>query len=396
MTQLDDRAQASRLAELKRYDILNTPPEPAFDRLTKFACEIFDTSIAAIAFPTDDRIWFKSAVGLPFSECSRDALICPHLIENTPPFAFLDVASEAQFRDHPMATSKPNIRFYAGVPIMTSKSVRIGSLFVADTEARPTFPETKLAVLEDLACVIVDELELRILRRESTNETAAQNPVSLSSLSHDLRTPLSGILGMAELLLTAKDIDDPLRRRIEIIHRSGQALQRRLDEALAASKPERCGSHSLDREVQADNAGVIDSAPSAPVSSGMASEPSKSRDILVAEDDADMAALIEELIREAGHRPFIAHNGASVLRMLDEHQFDLVFMDGHMPDMSGFETTAKIRQRDDGIACIPIVALTGETMMGDRERYLAAGMDDYIAKPVNFDQLAEVIERCCR
>ena len=396
MNQSENHAEAARLAALKGYDILDTPPEPAFDRLAKLACEIFDTSIAAIAFPIGDRLWFKSAIGLPFSECSRDTLISSHLIEKTPPFALLNVASEARFHDHPMATSEPNIRFYAGTPLITPKGVRIGSLFVAHAEAKSTCPKAKLARLEDLACVIVDELELRSLRRESTNETNTQHPVSLSSLNHDLRTPLSGILGMAELLLTAKDIDESYRRRIEIIRRSGQALQRRLDEAIVASMPERNRLHSADKEMKTNNAEMVDDTPVKPVSCKNAPESPKSRDILVAEDDADMATLIEDLIREAGHRPFIAPNGASALRMLDEHEFDLVFMDGRMPDMSGFETTEKIRQRGDDVARIPIVALTGEAMMGDRERCLAAGMDDYIAKPVDFDELAEVIRRCCR
>ena len=117
-------------------------------------------------------------------------------------------------------------------------------------------------------------------------------------------------------------------------------------------------------------------------------------DILVAEDEPDMAFLIEDMLEEAGHRVTIASNGASVLKLLEEKTFDMIFMDGRMPDMSGFETTAKIRKLPNDRAKIPIVALTAEAMTGDRERFLSAGMDDYISKPVDYEELIKTIARC--
>lgn len=107
-----------------------------------------------------------------------------------------------------------------------------------------------------------------------------------------------------------------------------------------------------------------------------------------------MAMIIEELLDEAGYHPTIAHNGATVLRILDEQPVDLVLMDGRMPDMSGFETTECIRNLPDDRAKVPIIALTAEALVGDRERYLSAGMDDYVTKPVNYESLIAAIERC--
>ena len=119
------------------------------------------------------------------------------------------------------------------------------------------------------------------------------------------------------------------------------------------------------------------------------------RSILVAEDDQDMALLIEDFLDDAGYQATIAHDGASTLKILGEQRFDALLLDGHMPDMTGFEAARLIRQLMDDNATIPIIALTGEAMTGDRERYLSAGMDDYIAKPVDYKTLIDTIERCC-
>ncbi|MGI9510771.1 MAG: response regulator, partial [Geminicoccaceae bacterium] len=135
---------------------------------------------------------------------------------------------------------------------------------------------------------------------------------------------------------------------------------------------------------------------SPPVSAEQQNETKLIKNILVAEDNPDMAILIEDLLDEAGYQSTVAPDGASVLRILDEQQFDVVLMDGRMPDMSGFETTDRIRQLPDERADLPIIALTAEALAGDRERYLAGGMDGYVPKPINYETLVETIEDCCR
>ncbi|MGI9434813.1 MAG: response regulator, partial [Geminicoccaceae bacterium] len=111
--------------------------------------------------------------------------------------------------------------------------------------------------------------------------------------------------------------------------------------------------------------------------------------------DKDMALLIEDFLLEADHRVTIAADGAAALDALTAGRFDLVLMDGRLSDMSGIEVTARIRRLAGDGAGIPIVALTGEALDGDRERYLAAGMDGYITKPIDYDRLISTIETCC-
>jgi CheY-like chemotaxis protein len=98
-----------------------------------------------------------------------------------------------------------------------------------------------------------------------------------------------------------------------------------------------------------------------------------------------------------GHRVSLATNGGEAVRAHAAGQFDLVLMDVQMPEMNGFEATARIREREK-ITCerVPIVALTAHAIQGDRERCLAAGMDDYLSKPLNATALAQKLESVSR
>ena len=118
--------------------------------------------------------------------------------------------------------------------------------------------------------------------------------------------------------------------------------------------------------------------------------------ILVAEDNPVNQRLIVRMLEKQHHTPVVAVNGREALTALDAQSFDVVLMDVQMPEMDGLAATAAIRQREaqqPGRRSIPIVALTAYAMIGDRERCLAAGMDDYLAKPVKPEDLAGMIAR---
>ena len=116
--------------------------------------------------------------------------------------------------------------------------------------------------------------------------------------------------------------------------------------------------------------------------------------VLVAEDHPINQTLVTELLRARGHFYALANNGHEVLRMMQEHRFDAILMDGQMPEMDGYQATAEIRRREVGTERhIHIVAVTAHAMQQDRDLCLAAGMDDYIAKPIEPDQLFACLER---
>jgi len=99
------------------------------------------------------------------------------------------------------------------------------------------------------------------------------------------------------------------------------------------------------------------------------------------------------MLAKAGHEVQIANDGGQAVAMLTLEDFDVVLMDCHMPVLDGFAATKEIRQLTGAKARIPIIAMTADAMQGDRENCLAAGMDDYVAKPIRPKQLFAALDR---
>src|SRR6056297_1931368 len=130
-------AEAQRLAALYRYDILDTEPEEAFDRISQMAAHLFDAPLAFVSLIDEDRQWMKSCVGLETREISLDASICVYAIQTDEVTVIPDATQDERVADNPFVTGEVGIRFYAGAPLRTSDGYRIGTLCVLDTEPRP-------------------------------------------------------------------------------------------------------------------------------------------------------------------------------------------------------------------------------------------------------------------
>jgi len=121
-------------------------------------------------------------------------------------------------------------------------------------------------------------------------------------------------------------------------------------------------------------------------------EPAAPARILLAEDHEINQTLARTLIERAGHTVRVASDGREALAFLEREEFDLVLMDVQMPEMDGLAATAAIRE-DRRFAALPVIAMTAHAMPGDRERFLAAGMDDYLGKPIRPEDLRRMIAR---
>jgi two-component system sensor histidine kinase/response regulator len=145
-------------------------------------------------------------------------------------------------------------------------------------------------------------------------------------------------------------------------------------------------------DVVAEAMGSADEPVDEPLASGDA-QTTHEDTLLIVEDNVVNQRVIEAMLGKRGFKVEVANNGREALTMLTVRSYALVFMDCQMPEMDGYAATAAIRGRESGTARLPIVAMTAHAMKGDRERCLAAGMDDYLSKPLRPAQLDEVLER---
>lgn len=157
-----------RLGTLHDQAVLDTPPEARFDRITAMAASHFNVPIALVSLVDTDRQWFKSCIGLDVRETERGWAFCDHAIQLGAHASMVveDATLDARFKDNPLVTGAPHIRFYAGATLTTSEGVNLGSLCVIDTEARPAPAEADLAHLRALADLVVDQIELSRARKE--------------------------------------------------------------------------------------------------------------------------------------------------------------------------------------------------------------------------------------
>lgn len=153
-----------RLLELARYDILDTAPETAFDRLTRLAARTLRVPMAVLNFVDQDRQWGKSCFGLSDTTAPRSDSFCAWTILSDEVLAVPDTSHDPRFHDNRQVTGEPHIRMYAGAPLITPGGYRLGTICVVDTEAR-VLSQDDQAALQDLAALVVDELELRLRNR---------------------------------------------------------------------------------------------------------------------------------------------------------------------------------------------------------------------------------------
>ena len=149
--------EVARLQTLRSLDILDSPQEERFDRLTRMARRLFYVPIALVSLVDDNRQWFKSCAGLSVSETGRDISFCGHAILGDGVFIIPDASVDERFHDNPLVVEAPYIRFYAGVPLRALDGGKMGTLCIIDDKPRE-FTEQDLGALKDLAAMAEREL----------------------------------------------------------------------------------------------------------------------------------------------------------------------------------------------------------------------------------------------
>lgn len=166
--------EAERLATLRRYAILDTSPEACFERVVQIAARAFDVPIALVSLVDEDRQWFKARHGIDACETGRDVAFCAHAILADDILVVPDATKDARFSANPLVTSGPEIRFYAGAPLIASNGKRLGTLCVIDMKPRSQLDEAEQLTLQDLAAIVVEQFEMRIASSTMLNEVEAR------------------------------------------------------------------------------------------------------------------------------------------------------------------------------------------------------------------------------
>src|SRR5579872_5008323 len=148
-----------RLEKLQKLDILDTPEELAFDRITGLVRKIFGVPMSTVTFVDGHRQWFKSWPGMQERETDRTPALCYHAIRETSPLVIEDTKLDPLFQDNPFVTGSPFIRAYAGVQLKY-EDINIGTLCAMDTAPR-RFSSDDIGILADLAAIVLDELSMR-------------------------------------------------------------------------------------------------------------------------------------------------------------------------------------------------------------------------------------------
>ncbi|MFF7816456.1 PP2C family protein-serine/threonine phosphatase [Streptomyces sp. NPDC007945] len=154
--------EAARMAAVRRYDILDTPPDGAYDRVAALAARLFEVPVATVTIVDEDRIWFKATHGLEgVTEIGRDPGLCASAVLTDDVTVIPDTLLDPVACSNPLVAGPMGVRFYAAAPIITADGHRLGTVNVLDTRSRE-ISEADSATLADLAAVVRDQLELRL------------------------------------------------------------------------------------------------------------------------------------------------------------------------------------------------------------------------------------------
>ncbi|WP_436520459.1 sensor histidine kinase [Actinoplanes sp. HUAS TT8] len=231
----------ARVAAVQSYQLLDAPRPIVLDELTRLASSVFETSMSTVTLVGPDRQWFAGSTGMPSGGGPLNTSFCGVVVDRRVPLIVKDALTHPVYRTWENVMGVPNIRFYAGVPLVDEDGFLLGTMCVLDDRPREA-GDRQLDLLHTMAGQATGHLSAirnRMLLAEVGDELSraiSREEDFVATVSHELRTPVTTIQGYLELLVDNEELA-PYRKMIEPIQRNGERLVRMVDHLLAGTRP---------------------------------------------------------------------------------------------------------------------------------------------------------------
>ncbi|UII21348.1 response regulator [Fulvivirga ligni] len=504
-----DNEEKERLKSLKSYQIMDTEVDEVLDNITALASNICEVPITLISLLDDKRQWFKSKIGLDVSETPRDMAFCRYAVSDKKFLQVKDALDDDRFANNPLVTNDPNIRFYAGCPLISTEGHALGTLCVIDRKPKELTDSQKKA-LNSLSEIVMCYLNKTREQKKLVDALNIKNDL-FQSMSHEIKTPLNEIMGIYYLLKEQKNGENLQKDDLELLKSSAENLFNVISEVLDSGKI--YNNHSSDTRILFNLKALLEELITEfrsdtttlkinydlAIPDFLVGDPLRLKQLirlclkrfgkreinklilyieLLEEDenslriqftanradggehytdendkfnltftdqlvnmlDADMQVFrteinfslgFNQLEQSASYSKFeqdeeilsglslllvedmetnryiagrfldswgieydIAHDGFEALKLVGQKKYDIILMDLQMPGMTGYEATEKIKQLEDGkYSSIPVIALTASITILSKGKSIEAGLEGFISKPFNPQELKSTILR---
>ncbi len=169
MDTLEISEEKNRIKELGKFQILDTPPDGSFDRLTSLAAKLFNVPIAIVSLVDENRIWFKSHHGLEIDQIDREPGLCASAICSKELYLVENAIEDVRTLANPLVAGEFGLRFYAAAPLITKDGYCLGTFCIIDKKQR-FLNDAQKQILQDLSQIVIDDMELRLSVRNSREE----------------------------------------------------------------------------------------------------------------------------------------------------------------------------------------------------------------------------------
>ncbi len=225
--------EEDRILALRKYDILDTPPDNTCDKLTKLAAKLMKVPVAIISLVDKNRVWFKSRYGLDTQQMERENGLCDTVVFEGDFYQIEDAVRDPRTMGHKLVVGDFGLRFYAAYPLKTKEGFNLGAFCIIDTKPR-TLTDEEQEVLRDLRDIAMEQIELKLISKLSV---ARHNQI-LNTTAHDLKNPLTTIPVRADLIKLRKHDPTSVDTMCDQIKIASLNMVRIIDELLQSGSLE--------------------------------------------------------------------------------------------------------------------------------------------------------------